>query len=125
MKLPMVLVDANPKAAPPMAESERSHSGCRRPTLAMAAMAKIRMSIRKMSTTLLVTCGSSLSRFAPRERYVVINLSMATATTATIMIAIIWLRSKSPNRLAGGGVGVGEVTLMLRHAYLLLDKTRV
>jgi hypothetical protein len=88
----------------------------------MAAKAKIKIRIRKISTKLLVTCGSSLSRFATRERYVVITLSTIKAMAATIAKEIMVLTSK-PNKL---GAGVGLVTLIVKAPLnLLLAITQV
>ena len=60
MKFPMVLVEAKPKAAPPMAEKDKTHSGLTPPTWLIEAMAPSRIKIRKVKIKLLVVLGSRL-----------------------------------------------------------------
>ena len=88
-KLPMVLWEAKPKAAPPIADAERIHSGCRPPTRAIAAMASSRITMRNVSMRLLVVCGSSLTLLANRDKYLENNLSAATATVTMIRTEIM------------------------------------
>lgn len=97
MKFPIVLVEAKPKAAPPIAEKDIIHSGCSPPTRPMASTAPIKIRIRNVSTKLFVTLGSSLARLANLDRYLVNSLSRAMATAAMIIIPMMAERS-IPNK---------------------------
>ncbi len=116
IKFPMVFWEANPKAAPPIAEADTIHSGCNPPIRVRAAIASNNMIIRTTRRRLLVVLGSSLTLLANRDKYVEKSRSTTKATDATISIERISCRSIADRKLVGGGEGVG-VALKAKHRF--------
>lgn len=111
MKLPMVFWDAKPTAAAVMAETETIQSDVTPLTRLINAMPAIKIMMRKANAKLFATLGSSLVRFAKRERYRVRKRSMDTAiATMTIMYSTV--ESGIPKMSVAKKVGVGEGTIV-------------